>query len=247
MSEKTFKKQFPIVEVLLDIKVELPPEITLNDLSLFQEDIVEQYPQKKERKVFKSYFEIKNGQAKVKKPKENTDGFLFMSGDGKRIVQSRLDGFTFNKLKPYRNWEDFKTEAKKLWSHYLKIAKPIRIKKIELRHINQINFPLPFSDFSEYLNTRIEVAEGLPQGVSECFTKLVIPFQESNICAIIVQAMGAKTQNDSFPFIFDIDVFCDTEISPEDEQVWEIIDDMKINKANVIFNKSITKKTEELF
>jgi len=123
----------------------------------------------------------------------------------------------------------------------------LRIKRIGLRHINQINFPLPLSDFSEYLNTRIEIAPDLPQGISEYFTRIVIPFPENNICAIIIQTIGSPTQKDTFPFIFDIDVFCNIDVEPDNDSLWEIIDDMKINKANKIFNKSITKKTEELF
>lgn len=43
------------------------------------------------------------------------DGFLLSSSDKLRIVQARLDGFTFSRLAPYETWERLRDEAKSAW------------------------------------------------------------------------------------------------------------------------------------
>jgi len=86
-------------------------------------------------------------------PQGGIQGVQFISPDGKKVVQFRLDGFSFHKLKPYQSWELLKEEAMQIWKYYLECAKPLNVKRAALRYVNQIDIPLPFKNLEEYILT----------------------------------------------------------------------------------------------
>lgn len=236
----------PITEALLNIRVTLPKEVTIEQLAVFHEDIKTSFPTRKER--YSGAFQIKTGVApEIVTTSNRIDGFLFHSQEGKKIVQARLDGFTFNKLKPYSNWEDFSGEAKYLWGHYLAIAKPINVVRLALRYINRIELPLPFSDFREYVLTIPEIAPGVPNSLSGFFMQLSIPNPEINAQANIIETIERSIpEKGTLPFILDIDVFQNIILESSSEQIWEILNQLRHFK-NQIFLNSLTSKAKELF
>ena len=238
----------PIVEAILDIKTNLPPDIFLSHLQEFQDFVKSDYPVKKERRSFEGGVQFKSGSApEFKASQEKVDGFLFHSEDNKSIVQVRLDGFTFNKLRPYSNWEEFSSESKRLWTQYLKIAKPSSVARIALRYINRIELPMPFSDFKEYILTAPEVAGGIPQGLAGFFVRLAIPNEEIGATAIVIETIEPiKPDTNKLPLIFDLDVFKSVSMAPDTEKIWVTLNQLREYK-NQIFERSLTDKTKELF
>ncbi len=238
----------PITEAILDIRVSLPKEITLDVLASLHQDIKEQFPTRKERHTWEGGFQVKPGAPPeiLSKP-DRVDGYLFLSPNGEKIVQSRLDGFTFNKLKPYSNWETFSKEAKYYWEHYIKIVKPINVTRIALRYINRIEIPLPIKDFKEYFLTVPEVAPGVPQGLSGLFMQLVIPKEEIGSTAIITMTYDKVDPNKAvWPFIFDIDAFNNNVLLPNSIEIWKKLEQLREFK-NQIFLNTMTNKTKEMF
>ena len=53
----------------------------------------------------------------LQKAQFQVDGYVFTSADGKQVVQYRLDGFTFSRLRPYTRWEEVFAEAQKVMGH----------------------------------------------------------------------------------------------------------------------------------
>lgn len=236
----------PITEALLDIRVNLPKETTLETLLSFQNEIKEDFPNKKERHM--GTFQIRTGAApEIFASSDRIDGYMFFAPDNQKIVQTRLDGFTFNKLKPYSKWETFSQEAKYLWDHYVKIAKPINIVRLALRYINRIEIPLPFGDFKEYILTNPEIAPGISQGLAEFFMQLVIPNADIQATAIVTETIEKiNDKSKVLPLIFDIDVGKNIILEPKSDEIWNIMDDLR-NFKNQIFMSSVTDKTKGLF
>lgn len=235
----------PITEALLDIKVKLPPEIDLARLSTFQDAIREHYPTRRERSSWEALFQIKPGEApEAIPPRVRVDGYLFLSKDGRQIVQARLDGFTFNRLKPYDKWESFRDEATQHWKRYRQIAAPEVVSRVALRYINRLEIPLPMKDFREYILTTPEIAPKLPQGLAGFFMRLVIPDQKSNSVAIVTQTME-DLQEQVLPLIFDIDVFREAAFDVNGDEMWKALEELR-NYKNEIFFNSITPRTREL-
>src|SRR3990167_5750912 len=103
MSELIRFPHAPITEALLDIRVKLPAQIDLTRLTTFHDAVKDRYPLKRERTSWHGGFQLKpgTGPEMLASSSGGPDGYLFTSADGRQIVQARLDGFTFNRLKPY--------------------------------------------------------------------------------------------------------------------------------------------------
>jgi len=68
-------------------------------------------------------------------------GYMFRSEDEFNVVQFRVDGFTFNRLKPYTSWKSVWPQALELWRKYQNMALPVAITRMALRYINHIELP----------------------------------------------------------------------------------------------------------
>ena len=238
----------PIREALLDIRTIIPPGTDLQIFASYQEKVKDRFPVKEDRFIWGGGFQFKPGSApEIVAPSGGPYGFSFRSSVGNKIVQARKDGFTFNKLRPYENWDVFQPEAKTLWEHFVDVVKPKSVSRLALRYINCIEIPLPIGSFKEYLLTVPEVAEGMPQGLAKFFMQLVVPKDISGAIANITETMEPiNTERNILPFILDIDVYRNVNFDPADEKIWGMFDELRGYK-NLIFKKSVTPKCEELF
>jgi len=238
----------PITEAILDIKAKLPDGVGLNIFDEFQENIKDRFGDRKTKHSFEAEFRFSPGKDETTPivPKDKIEGYLFRSKNENKIVQASLDGFTFNKLQPYEDWDKFHGEARKLWELYGKIVKPISIDRIALRYINRIEIPLPFEDFREYILTIPQIAPGLPQTLSYFLLRIEIPNHEIGAIAIIIQTVQKPTELQKLPLIFDIDVIKKANYTEKESDMWEDFNLLRQFKNEIFFN-SITKKTKELF
>jgi len=235
----------PINEALLDIRVALPGSIGLDDIATFHDAVRDRFPNKKNRVSFQGGFQVEDGKPAAIPISGGTDGYLFESPTEQKVVQARLDGFTFNKLKPYEDWKKFSSEARDLWTAYVRIAHPERITRIALRYINRIEIPLPIRDFKEYIRTTPEVARDLPQGLAHFFMRLVIPYNEISATVVVTETMEDVTDRGMLALILDIDASKEVNYAPDAEQAWR--DFRKLRRLkNEVFFMSITDKTKEL-
>ena len=249
MVETTRFPNAPITEALLDIRVKLPAQTDLAKLATFHDAIKQKYPSKHERMAWRGHIEIQASPvAQVSQSAAGgPDGYLFASVDGKQVVQARLDGFTFSRLKPYDKWEALRDEARELWQHYVRITSPEAVTRVALRYINRIEIPLPIRDFKDYILTTPEIAPDLPQGLGSFFMRLVIPDPKAQAVAIVTETVEPIDESSNrLPLIFDIDVFRMAAFNVQDKSLWETLEQLHDLK-NDIFFKSITPKAKELF
>lgn len=234
----------PITEAVLEVVV-LPSEgIKLENFMRFHEPIKERFPKIEHGKEVRGGFKF--GVETASFVEEKPIGFLFRSHQENKVIQTRINGFAFSKLKPYQNWESFRSEAKDLWNAYSEIAKPQKILRISMRYINRIEIPLPLRDFAEYILTYLQIAPNLPQAISQFFIRFEIPNPEIPAMAVIIQTIENVTDKNRLPLIFDIGVLRENEYPVDSPEVW--IDFEKLHDfKNEIFFSSITEKTKELF
>lgn len=247
MAEYSVLPHAPITEALIDIRVKLPLDFKVDKLDTIHGSISEQYPARKESKERAAVIEFKKGESpKLTKEGDKLIGYRYTSSDKLQVIQTRIDGFTFSRLKPYETWEQFHEEACRLWQLYKDITTPELITRVALRYINKINIPLPMKDFSEYLTASPIVPKGLPQGVSSFLTRTVISEPSTGSIAVISQALEKMVDPNFAPIILDIDVFKQKSDGIKEEDVWKIVKKLRDFK-NKIFFRSITKKLKELF
>jgi uncharacterized protein (TIGR04255 family) len=237
----------PITEALIDVRVKPREGFDIKLLEALHDVIINQYPEKKARQKFEGKFEIKKGEIPMSSGTARIDGYIFLSADKKQVFQARIDGFTFNRLKPYEKWESLRDEAFSLWKLYRDRVSP-EIVRVALRYINKFDIPLfpqSMQDFKEYLTAAPIVPEGLPQGVSSFLTRLVIHDPNRDATAIFTQVFEQIVDPKFVPIILDIDVFKQKEGMSE-EVAWQTLEGLRHFK-NEIFFASITEKAREMF
>jgi uncharacterized protein (TIGR04255 family) len=236
----------PITEALLDIRATLPSGVTLGTLATFQAGLESRFPNRRERRAWEGMVQLGPGGAVETRQKAmGPDGYLFTSADGRQIVQARLDGFTFNRLRPYVSWEALRDEAREHWDRYRQVARPEGVSRIALRYINRVDIPLAAADFKQYIRTAPEIAPGLPQGLAGFLMRLVVPMERFEATAIMTETMEAP-KDDRLPFILDIDVVMEKSFSPDGGEMWQAFERLRDCK-NTVFFESVTKAAKELF
>jgi uncharacterized protein (TIGR04255 family) len=234
----------PITEGLIDIRVEPGPDITLESLDIVCQQAAAEYPTREDRTSSEFQFPVDaRGEASTKHTKV---GYLLRSADGKQVFQAGLDGFTLSRLKPYQNWTALRDEAKRLWTIYRESVRPIRVTRVAVRYINQIDMPLPIIDFKDYLRTVPEVSPELPQGLSGFLMQLQIPQLERDTVLVLTEALARPSKPDTASVILDIDLFRERADYSSDEDVWGLLEAFR-DRKNEVFESCITDKARQLF
>ncbi len=236
----------PIMQALIDMRVNLPADTDLSCLVMFSEPFGDRFTAPKLRQFGAA--EIKFGQGAnplISYTGPTPDGYIFTAPRENLIAQARLDGFTLSKLKPYDSWTTFCPQFVELWRRYVAVAKPVKITRVALRYVNRIELPTG-RDFQEYILTVPVIAPDIPQMLPAFLMRLVIPSDTGNM-AIVTETVGdPSSRPDVFPLIFDIDVFRDVDMDIDDPALWRIIQSLRAYK-NAIFFKSLTPATLEMF
>lgn len=236
----------PITEALIDIRVKLPGSVSLVDLEKLHDHIRDEYPDKKARTMWEGTFETRNEKDPLQKAQFRIDGYALTSPDGRQVVQYRLDGFTFSRLRPYTTWENVFAEARRLWGIYATETKPLLVTRLAVRYINSIEIPSKTFDYDDYFTAAPRIPPPLPQDLAHFLTRLVIPFPDRGAVAIITETPLEKHDPINTVIILDIDVSKEVNLDPGDEKVCEIMSILREIKNTIFFN-SITEKTKELF
>ena len=233
----------PITEAIIDLKVTLPEGFAVDDLENIHAHISDHFPVKEQIHTGSLLFQS-GPRIKIDASREHR-GFLFRSGDGLRIFQATLSGFTFNRLAPYDTWEDFSGDARHLWEVYKDVCRPSSVIRAAVRFINRLDLPGPTLDFKEYLRTVPEVSPDLPQGLSGFFMQVQIPQEDLNCMLIINEAFTQPTSPEVVSIILDFDLFGERIWQSDDEDIWRFLEKLR-HRKNQAFEASITDKTRRL-
>lgn len=245
MTEPEHLENAPIAEALLDIRVVLPQKVSADELAGVQARFKAKYPTRQVRKLWTGAVEFRPGEDPVAKAAEGPKGFLFSSADGKEVVQAREDGFSFSRLHPYTNWEQFSESARSAWEAYTTVLKPRSVIRIALRYINRIPLPLPFSDIRDYVATGPMIAPELPQLMKAFFLRVVVQDEQTKATVVITETMEEPKDESTMPLILDIDAYRTGAFPTEGDKLWTQLGHLHELKNRVFFS-SITDATKDL-
>jgi len=233
----------------VDIRVKLPADVDVAKLRSLRDLIATEYPHEQERRVFGTQFEFKPAETEIKQTPlaGKIEGHLYTSVNKTRVVQFRLDGFSFSRLKPYESWARLREEAQRLWHLYAGATSPEMVTRVGLGYINRLEVPLPILELSEYLTAPPTVPLTLPQSMIAFLSRVAIEELSLEALAIITQAADSLRPGSTVaPIVLDINVTKDVQFSVDSAAVWETLDQLRGFK-NQIFFDSVTEKTLELY
>src|SRR6266702_1519681 len=235
----------PITEAILDLKVILPDDFSVEKFLEIHKRISDRFPTS--QPIHVGSLVVQAGPDIQVDAHRQHSGFLFRSQDNLRIFQATLQGFTFNRLAPYDTWEEFRSDDRSLWEIYKDICRPAFVMRAAVRYINLFNMPVKGSlELREDFKTMPEIAYKMSQKtLSSFFMQLQIPQEDLNCMLILNESLSPVTSPGYVGVILDIDLFRQPVWQSDDEDIWKFLEQLRERK-NQIFKESITEKTEEL-
>jgi len=173
-------------------------------------------------------------------------GYVFKTSDEKTIAQFRVDGFTFNRLRPYTSWEELFPQALDLWYLYSRVSGPEVITRLAVRYVNRITLPAGAITFETYLRAAPVIPLELPQSISSFLTRVTISDPQTDIAAHVAQALEANTSEQHLIVILDIDAYKQSEFAIDDPMIEGTLQQLRDFKNQIFFN-SLTEETLRQF
>jgi uncharacterized protein (TIGR04255 family) len=237
----------PITEAVIDLRVNLPEGFTVDKLNAIHSSLSENFPTIEPFYKGVGAISYQPGEAFKVDTSEQQIGYWFRSEDNLQTFQASLEGFSFNRLAPYESWEEFSSNAKKLWKIYKEICSPTHVTRLAVRYINQINIPVhELTELKDYLKTVPEVSPELPQNALQTFfMQLHIPQSDLDCMLIINEAIAPPVNPEFVSVILDLDLFRQQMWNSDDEEIWRFLEKLR-DRKNEVFEASITDKTREL-
>lgn len=233
----------PIVEAVFDIKVSNTIIINPSTFEQYAKNELKEFPIINKRQNVNVRIDNRQGTGQIGKT-TNLLGYIFSNIQGNRKVQFRLDGYSFNMLRPYSNWNEFSSAAFSYLEKYIALAKPLLITRIGLRYINRVDLPYENQAFENYIKYLPPVPAGLPKKFEKYFFQMQIP-ADDNLSKAVISQTFEQEKNGRIPFIIDIDVFQDERIKATDS-LSERFDNLRDLK-NRIFEDLVTEECKQLF
>lgn len=244
MAERRHLKHAPIREAVIDFRIE--PRLDIESIRTLGASLKEDFQESSDIRL--SVFGMETGHegtVKTSSVDHGAVGIRLTTADGKYVLQLKVDGFTFSRLPPYENWDNFSSKAKKYWQQYIALVGDMSVTRVATRFINVMEIPLPILDFKEYLTEPPEVPSRLPQELAGFFSRLAIVNRELDAVAAVTLALEDFSREQA-PIVLDIDVFKNMNEQAENPDVWAVLEALR-NFKNDIFFESITEKTARQF
>ena len=234
-------KRAPITEAIIDLRVNVPKEVVPEIFSDLKERLRDSYPMIEERRTREAAIQLGPGPLLATSTRDlGFHGFFFKSTEGLNIAQFRVDGFTFNRLKPYTSWEQIFPEASRLWKLYTEKLSPEFASRLALRYINHLTIPVPIEDFSSYLTSPPVVSPELPQDIRSFLTRIVLHEPKSDLAANVTQALETGLDPNTVTILLDIDAYRAGEFDPRGDEIPRVLEALHDFK-NAVFFGSLTE------
>jgi uncharacterized protein (TIGR04255 family) len=239
-------KDAPIIEAVIDIECDLPPQFNLEAIAEKAAAVFGDYPDLKHQ--FMEQYEIKtrlNEPSDYSRQQRVLSALQFRKKDGKQLIQFRSQGFSFNRLAPYGSLDEYLPEIKRTWSLYASLVQPRNIRSILLRYVNKILLPIGPDPIilSEYFNISTFPAEKL--SVIGFFNQIAVVDPETeNIANVILT--GLPVEGNKAPIVLDISATWKGTLPIDEKQLMEKIASLRVLK-NAVFGRILTRKCLSLY
>ena len=231
----------PITEALVDLRVAARADLDASEFRSLEGELSEAFPSIDERRqtMVSLHLDPTEERQQVTRKPLGISGLWFRTANRQKLAQFRVDGFTFNWMKPYDRWEALISGAMALWDKYKRIAQPNRVTRVALRYINDLEFPS--EDLDRYLRAPRPIPDSLRDGdLVGCRSRITIRDGTTRNMVHVTQELRS-----AFSVLLDIDAYY--EVAPEDDlDISAKFDELRDLKNRAFFG-SITKEAVELY
>lgn len=175
-------------------------------------------------------------------------GIRAESADKLHIAQLTRDGLLFSRLQPYQSWQQFRTEAIRVWRVYETIARPLEISRLAVRFINRISIATDDLQGEKVLQTPPQPPRGLALNLHSYLhqdTWTVPGYPYTVIIRKTIQTPRESAMGEA-GLILDIDAFTVEAFAVNEALTENRLAQMRWLKNKVFFS-SITPEALEMF
>lgn len=235
----------PVVEALCEFQFipNQPWDVTIP--GLLYERIKDNFPHKQQKIGFGVQFKATDkGIEHIVEPSPPL--IQFHKQDKTALVQVAPDLFVVNQLRPYPEWEIFKSMIVENLQKYIEIAKPKGFKRMGLRYINVFEFSESEIKLEDYFRYRPHIPEGLSENHGAFITRTEFPFEDGSEMLTITLASQIPSKPNIISILLDIDyaMIKSEYIALDGVQNWL---EKAHNRVEGAFEESITDNARALF
>lgn len=239
----------PIVEAVLDVDCDMPLTFDLAALEqTVREAFQDQYPKFRTQFLEEHQIEQKAGQPIQFSARRRLQALQFLQEDEKQLVQVRMQGFSFNRLAPYTNLDDYLPEVERAWGIFTRIVSPVQIRGVRLRYINRILLPLTNGrvELKDYLKVSPKLPDEDHLQLAGFLNQYSAVEMDTGLQVMVVLT-SQPPESDKVPIIFDISVGSAETTEPE-KWAWLLAQIRSLRHLkNRIFRDSLTEPCLNLF
>lgn len=238
----------PITEALIDIQVE--PRHGLTFARLQETMGAPEFGYYVKNPISEGTFAFKltlDGEQPQTTAESSQIGLRLHSHGEKYVAQCRLSGFTLSRLPPYEEWSNLIGEAKRVWAVYTERLAPVRVTRVATRFINNLQLPMHLGgSFQEYLHKFVDVPDEAPQAVASFLQRFELIDIVNDARAILTLALDRVPPGEHVPVILDIDAFTFADLEPPNQDLWGILERLRVLKNRCFFG-AITEAAAGLY
>ena len=239
----------PITEALIDIQLQFEdPVDLLSALEKAHGTILKEFPVRKTLRNFNfmGRIDITDSEENPIETSSETLGHRFWSKDQKHVVTLKKDGFTFSKLKPYKDWKDLSSRANKAFESIRKKLPKSRVTRLCVRNINSIELPSNSEEMQDYFYVFPSLPPGIDQPLDGFSSRIMVDYHKKGVKVSYTMVSAGHPDPDKGVIILDTEVFKDIDTVPANKELWKILSELNDVKDEFFF-QNITEKTRELF
>lgn len=238
----------PVREALIDIRFE--PFVDIEKIRKFSSENSHRFDE--ELDLYESTLKVRLDRLDSEPESRSTcAGKRLNRENPPYVMQCRVNGFTFSRLSPYGEWDEFQKETLEWWQKFSEAVEIQTVSRLAVRYINDLRLPPTFSDFEEYLTAAPLIPANLPQGLAGFLQKVVCPDLDEKTIAVVTQSFEPPPPSNPPPefisVLLDIDVFVKERLNASDlSAITSVLNGLR-EKKNKLFFGYLTDKAVELF
>lgn len=235
----------PITEALIDFRVKARPDLKASEFDGLRSKLGSAFPKVAEQVDFEMQVEFGGAATSPSLKTHPPRGLMFGSADGRDNAQFRVDGFTFNRLKPYTSWDDIFPKAMGFWDMYVSIARPQAITRVAVRYLNAFQHTTPITALRDVFRAPPVVPEELPQAASRFTTMVTIHDPKRRLTAHVGQSMHQPQGQGPVQVAIDIDAFRHENVPTDTGSLTDVFANLRDYKNEIFFSLLTEQKIKE--
>jgi len=226
----------PIAEALVGIQIQPIAGLTVENIrEKLPSMVLEQFPTVQDDDFIDKNLEVR--------------GLMLKDAKNTKAIRMRMDGFVLSHLPPYKDFENLRAEAQRLWINFKELAgQKVEILKVVLRYINVIECHrslASWSELGEFLKNFPLPPEKIAPIPESFGMEMTSRNSAENLATTVRRSLLKSVDSSQHGIGIDIEVVKQFDRSPNEDELWSSIETLRPIKNDIFFDLVSDKKIKD--